>query len=542
MSSSLSFKLFLVLFLSIVILSAIDSAIRDHLRRQMMEEQVKSDAYRASDFIKRSLLGCMMRNEREHIYETIALLGSEPGIEVIRIYNKHGEIKFSSVASEIGTALDMQAEACYACHESDQPLQFLPTAERARIYTKEHDYRVLGLINPIRTNESCSSAACHVHAPDQSILGVLDVQMSMQSMDEGLAAARRQRYAVTTLILFLAALLMAGIVYYAVYSPTKKLRGGTEALAKGKLDVQIDLKRSDELGALADSFNRMARNLRAADEELRAWSHMLEDRIQEKTKTLEQVHQQMMQSEKAASLGKMAATVAHELNNPLSGILTCAKLAAKKVGRIVPDGGEKQDILDNLELIRSESARCGNIVRDLLTYARESSTEFEEAHLHELVARALKLVSHHTELGGVDTEAHLLLEDDALICDGEQILQALIALMINAIEAMPNGGRLKVKTWDTPDGPLDRVCLSVSDTGVGIPEDALARVFDPFFSTKDETKGVGLGLSVVHGIVQRHGGEVSVSSSPGEGTTFTIQVPRDPKRAMSERVQASKLT
>jgi two-component system NtrC family sensor kinase len=397
-------------------------------------------------------------------------------------------------------------------------LQSLPTAERARIYRKDGQYRVLGLINPIANEPGCSNASCHAHPADQSVLGVLDVQLSLSTLDSALAAAQRQQVALGALVILAGALLMAAIVFYAVYLPVKQLRRGTQAVAQGNLDVRIDLQRSDELGLLAGSFNHMA-------DELGAWSATLEARVREKTEELERVHQQMMQVEKTASLGKMAATVAHELNNPLSGILTYAKLTARRLRGALPDSRERTAMLDDLELIRAESMRCGKIVRDLLTYARQSSPEFQAVHLHDVIHHALKLIAHHTELGHVTTETDLRLRDDLVVCDREQIVQALVALLVNAVEAMPTGGRLMLRSWEPP-GSTGRIAFSVTDTGVGIPEDLRERVFDPFFSTKSDTKGVGLGLAVVYGIVQRHEGTISVASAPGVGTTFTIEIPR----------------
>jgi two-component system NtrC family sensor kinase len=269
----------------------------------------------------------------------------------------------------------------------------------------------------------------------------------------------------------------------------------------------------------------MAGSLRDADAELREWSRTLEDRVGQKTHELEQLNAHLVQVEKNASLGRMAATVAHELNNPLTGILTYAKLTARRIGRLLPEGEDRHRLLDTLEMIQAESMRCGNIVRGLLTYARQGSAELRPAALHELVDRGLKLVAHHIELRGIVAERELTLADDRLVCDPDQIVQALIALLVNAVESMGDGGRLTVRTWADAAAP-EAVHLSIRDTGVGIPPEVQPRIFDPFFSTKQEAKGVGLGLAVVYGIVQRHDGRIEVESRPGGGTTFTITLPR----------------
>ncbi len=534
-SSTLSFKLFLLLFFSLLFLFSIHALVGGHLQSRSLQEQVRIAAFRNSDIIKQSLYVSMLRNERERTHTMITILGDEPGVEVIRIYNKSGEIKFSSEQSEIGTIVDLQAEACYACHASDQPLESVPIEDLARVYRGTEGYRILGLINPIRNDEGCSNGSCHAHPPDLSTLGVLDVQMSMEAVDGALASSRRSSFALALAIVSLSMLLIAGILYRAVHLPTRALRRATDALRNGNLDTQIDLQRSDELGELAQSFNRMARSLKEADKELRAWSRTLEERVKQKTEELEAIHQEIIQVEKTASLGKMAATVAHELNNPLTGIITYATLVARKLASQLPDGDEKGRILDNLELIRAESMRCGNIVRDLLTYARESRLEFGPENLHPLIDRALKLIEHHSELGEVEIVREFHLAEDSIVCDGEQIIQALLALLINATEAMPDGGQLSVATRRVPDDPSGRILISVRDTGVGIPEDVRERLFDPFFSTKSDTKGVGLGLAVVYGIVQRHEGEIHVHSAPGQGTEFILELPPDPEEVARKR-------
>ncbi len=524
-TSTLSFRLFAILSLAILLLFAVHAALVQHNQTLALETQAKTAASSTGDFVRQSLYTSMLRNERDRIHEMITAFGREPGVEAIRLYNKQGVITYSSVVGEIGSTVDLRAEACYVCHAAAQPLTAVPTTERARIYRKPDSHRVLGLITPVPNDPSCTTASCHAHPGSVSVLGVLDVQISLAGLDAAAAAARRRGLLLAAAAVLLSMGVVAGILRRAVSRPIQQLRRGTERLGEGDLSVAIELRRKDELGLLAASFNRMARSLRDADAELREWSRTLEDRVQQKSRELEQMNAQLVHVEKSASLGRMAATVAHELNNPLAGILTYAKLSARRVTRIVPESAERQKVLDALALIQAESLRCGNIVRNLLTYARQGSAAFRPASLHEAVDRALQVVAHHIELRGVTAVRDLALEDDRLLCDPDQLAQALIALLVNAVEAMGEGGRLTVRTWSDAAAP-DRVRLSVSDTGVGMAPEVQARIFDPFFSTKQETKGVGLGLAVVYGIVQRHEGRIEVESQPGRGTTFIITLPR----------------
>ncbi len=526
---SLGFKLFLVLLLMIIIFLGLYSTIFSAFQKNILEDTVRLSAYRISDVVKKSLYRLMLINEREELYRTIQILGSEPGMESIRIYNKKGEIKFSTKENETAQIVDMKAEACYDCHAADKPIQSLPMQEKTRIYHAADGRRILGIINPIRNEPECSNAVCHAHQPNKTILGVLDVQMSLNELDKAVNKANSLIYIIFSGFIFIALIFIIIVVYTIIYKPIRYLEIGTATLAEGKLEHRIQMQRKDELGMLAQSFNNMASSLKKAYTELKDWSNLLEKRVEEKTAEVERIHQEMLQVEKMASLGKMAASVAHELNNPLAGIVTYTKLLIKKVKNILVEDPEKNKILRELDLIRSESMRCGNIVRNLLTFARGNSSNFQQYALKEIIERALIIVRHHLELKKIEAVSHIDIQPEIIDCDPDQLLQGFVALLINAVEAMPDGGHLELTAQNSQRNP-NRVLVQIHDTGVGILDELKDKIIEPFFSTKKDKNGVGLGLAVVYGIIQRHSGKIWFKSEPSKGTTFFIELPfKQPK-------------
>ena len=273
----------------------------------------------------------------------------------------------------------------------------------------------------------------------------------------------------------------------------------------------------------------MAADLGRARAELTAWSHQLEDKVAQKSEELGRAQRQLLQLDKMASLGKLAATVAHELNNPLAGILNYAKLVERGMRQGPPPAERLDELRRFLAVIQQESVRCGNIVRNLLVFARGSGSELSPLRLNEVLERSAMLVRHHLEMSGARLELERLEGDDALVGDLDQLQQALLALLVNAIEAM--AGREDKRLTLRAHGEPAHVQLEVSDTGVGIPAEVLPHIFEPFVSTKTQSSGVGLGLAVVYGIVQRHAGTLEVDSTPGVGTTFRVRLPRRPHAA-----------
>ncbi len=496
---TLSFRLFIVMLFMIMILFGIYSILYSKLQNRIHEDTIGLAAYRVSDLAKKSLYNLMLKNERDELYNTIMLMGSEPGMERIRIYNKKGEIKFSTTESETGHIVDMKAEACYVCHAANQPIVSLPIQKKRRIYRTADGRRIMGLINPIRNARECSNSGCHAHVPDQTILGVLDVQMSLDELDQAVVRTRATVFTLTIGLVIFSMILFAIIVYLIIYRPIHTLHTGMVRLAVGELDYRIEMDRKDELGMLAHSFNNMAENLKGA-------------------------YDRMLQVEKIASLGKMAATVAHELNNPLSGIVTYAKLLQKRVLKDSQNKNDNQKIEKSLELILSESLRCGNIVRNLLEFSRGSSANFQKSKLKDIVGRALGIVGHHIELAKIEASSRIKIKPDTITCDPDQLLQAFVALFVNAVETMPDGGRLEITAQNCAQN-TNCIVIKISDTGPGVSENLRDKIFEPFFSTKKDKTGVGLGLAVVYGIIQRHKGKIWLESEQQKGSTFFIELP-----------------
>ena len=307
-----------------------------------------------------------------------------------------------------------------------------------------------------------------------------------------------------------------------VHRPAQELIRETDKLGHGDLSARVLETRNDELGTLAKKFNRMAHDLEAAHSELLGWTQSLEQRVEEKTSELERAQEKIVQVERMASLGRLAAVVAHEINNPLSSVVTYAKILVRRLQSKELDD-ECRENLEYLESIASEASRCGEIVAQLLSFARRGGGEFAAVDINQVVDRAVFLTKHTLELAEVSCELELEEEMPTVRVDSSQIQQALMALLINAGEAVEKGGRVQVQTGTCVEG----VEIAVEDNGPGMEPDVARRVFEPFFTTKDSSSGVGLGLAVVYGIMERHGGSVELTTAPGKGCRFALVLPID---------------
>ena len=536
LTNSLSAKLNVLLLGAMIVIFALLGYLNVRLHRQHLEQNTLLSAERVGDVIKHSTTDYMLHNDREGLYHSIQTFASEPGIEKIRIFDQEGRITYTTDAAELNHVVNKGAEACYACHAQSQPLSRLNRPDRFRIYRNANGSRVLGIIIPIENAPACSNAACHAHPAEQQILGVLDTNLSLARADVQLAESSRRMILYTGCALLLIACLSWFFVWRVVGEPVKALERGTHQLAAGDLGYQIEVASDDEIGDLAHSFNEMSRQLQAEHNENLAWTRTLEQRVEQKTRELKRAHEHALHTEKMASIGKMAAVLAHEINNPLSGILTYSKLLRKWIERQWSEAGaasaeaangsgaeRRKEIREALDLIASESRRCGDLVKNLLTFSRTTPMNLLPADLNEVIARSLRLVQHQLDLAGIHVQLELDPELPKVVCDAAQIEQVLLALVMNAMDALPQGGNLWLTTsFGREQG---QVHIVVRDDGAGIAPEILQRLFEPFLTTKESGRGVGLGLAISHSILERHNGKIEVESEVGKGTTFAVTLP-----------------
>lgn len=377
--------------------------------------QAEVHANKLSDAIKNSTLTGMLENKKEEIHAIISTVSHEPSIMEIRIFNKEGVVTFSSRGDLIGRMVDKRAESCYACHTENQPLQKLSRNQRMRIYRISPDSpRILGVINPIYNAPSCYSASCHAHTRDQTVLGVLDIKMDLKDVDQQMEDSKVRLIAFAVFAILAISVFIAYFVRKWIGKPVSELVKATNQVSSGNLNYTIDNPGKDELGMLAKSFNKMTKNL--AEAKL-----------------------QLFQADKMASLGRLAAGVAHEINNPLTGVLTHSSFLLKRTK-------DNPELQESLEVIVRETIRSREIVKGLLDFSRQSVPKKHKADINKIIKCAVEVVANQLSLKRIELDAQLDSALPELTVDANQIQQVFINLFVNAADAIgDNGGKISVK-------------------------------------------------------------------------------------------------
>lgn len=497
--------------------------------RQSRDELLRGAAGRVtqlSEVITKSTRFAMLQNQPEYVDKILQDVGNQTNIEKVRIFNKNGKIIHSTYSPEIGVKVDREAEACILCHHGERPLEQVPAGDRTRIFAAADGRRLLGSMEPIRNEPSCSTASCHHHSEAQSVLGVLDIVYSLDEIDRDIRTGTITIGGISLGFIVVASLSVSFFVHRMIYLPLRDLETGAKRLSSGDLTRPIPVRSGDEFGRLADSFNAMTQALRKSELDLRNWGRTLEQKVNERTRELRIAEAEATRGEKLASVGLLAAGIAHELNNPLTGILTFSHLTRKKM----PDGSPEAEDLD---LVIRETKKCAAIIKRLLDFAREKTPEKKFADLNQIVEATARIIERPAHLHDIEMKLDLDRDLPRVWVDTDLIEQVIMNMLVNAQHAIEDRGTITVRTRLLPEvrlpepdvEPMPMVELTIADTGCGIPEENIQRIFDPFFTSKEVGKGTGLGLSVSHGIVKAHGGAIKVESTVGKGTTFRVYLP-----------------
>jgi two-component system NtrC family sensor kinase len=366
-------------------------------------------ANKLSEAIKNSTLTSMLENRREEVHAIINTVSHEPSIKEIRILNKEGAVTFSSRSDLIGKLVDKRAESCYACHTENAPLQRLSIDERTRIYKISPDSpRILAVINPIYNQPSCYQAACHAHTKDQTVLGVLDIKIDLKDVDRQIHDSKVRLTVFAVFAILALSLFIAYFVRKWIGRPVSELVKATNEVSSGNFNYAISVPGKDELGILAKSFNKMTKNL--AETKL-----------------------QLFQSDKMASLGRLAAGVAHELNNPLTAVLTYSSFLLKRTK-------DNPEVQEDLGVIVRETIRSREIVKNLLDFARPSVPKVQNADINRIIKSAVEVVASQLLLKRIALDARLDAPLPELAVDPNQMQQVFINLFVNAADAIGDGG------------------------------------------------------------------------------------------------------
>jgi two-component system, NtrC family, sensor kinase len=496
---------------------------------QYLNTVILQSGNNVGSLVEGALYHSMLENDKGALQSTLDVIHTMPGIEDVSMYDRQDSLVYTSFS--IDSTGNFNAN-CKGCH-SNIGTMFPRNEKSYKIITAEsmckmnkgiNGQRHLLIRSPILNSKSCYESNCHAHESSEKVLGSLVIKVPLKEFD---AAVNKSSLEFYLLAIFTTILLASFLILFTrreIKNPLNELIKASIAVAHGdkKTRVNVDPNQLDDMRMVSGAFNNMLDNLQTATTELENWSQQLEYKVQKKSEELGAAQNELMHIERLASLGKLSSSVAHEINNPLSGILVYTKLVHKLLSNPEVTADKKEMMLKHLKLIESETKRCGDIVKGLLDFSKKDQEDFEPKNLHEILDDTYDLMSHSIKIANIRFIKDFRAKSDLIYCSPNQVKQACMAILVNSSEAVTENGEIIVRT-SNPDE--DNIVIEIIDNGIGIDSEDIPHIFEPFFSTKQEVHGIGLGLAITHGIIQSHKGKIQVKSEPGRGTTIAITLP-----------------
>ncbi|HKL66682.1 MAG TPA: ATP-binding protein [Bacteroidales bacterium] len=528
LSSTIYGRVVFIIAVSLIILFIAFNVVFRSVYDEFFDNTIKQTGDNVSSIVEGSLYYSMLENDKAMLQRTLDIISTMSGIDEVNMYDANDSLAYTSLSAGMHEGIDPN---CRDCHDMESMFphnrkvyRIIGDTVECGVMRDGEDSRQLLIRKPILNEKSCYTAACHYHSDNDEVLGSLIIKLPLENIDSVMADSSNNFLILATIITGLMVTLLVLFTRKRIKEPLKSIITASEAVSDGDNSIRLDIKPNllDDMRKVSLAFNNMLDNIESATKELQNWSHQLEYKVQKKTEELSEAQNELIHVERIASLGKLSSSVAHEINNPLSGILVYTKLVQKLLNKPEFYHSKKDAILKHLSFMESETKRCGDIVKGLLDFSRKDQENFEIKHLHDVLDSTCDLIKHSAKIADIELTKYFDAKEDHVFCSTNQMKQACFAIFVNATEAIKEHGEIKVRTYN-PDE--DTIRLEITDNGTGIAPQDIPHVFEPFYTTKSGSSGLGLGLSIVHGIIQNHKGKIDIESELGKGTTISIIYP-----------------
>jgi len=499
------------------------------VHEQYLNTVIRQNGNNVGSIVEGALYQSMLTNDKGALQSTLDIIHTMSGIDEVNMYDSHDSLVYSSFTSDTASHGNPN---CINCHTNistmfslkEKSYRIIDVESTCSMNQTEKGYRQLMIRSPILNERSCYLSSCHAHDASEEVLGSLLIKIPLSNLDTAVKKSSTDFFLLAIFTTIALASILIVFTRKRIKKPLNAIIKASEAVAKGDNSTRLEIKPNqlDDIMMVSSAFNNMLDNINTASIELQNWSHQLEYKVQKKSEELLDAQNELIHIEKIASLGKLSSSVAHEINNPLSGVLTYTKLVHKQLSKAEMDPTVKESMLKHLKVIETETKRCGDIVKGLLDFSRKDQENFNVQHLNKVLKETYDLMAHQMKMENIIFMSDFSARSDMIYCSENQIKQACIGILVNASEAVSENGEVIFKT-SNPDE--DHIRIEISDNGIGILEEDIPHIFEPFFSTKENVSGIGLGLAIVHGIIQNHKGKTDVKSERGKGTTISITLP-----------------